>query len=72
MDLKADLKSVKTTVLGIVSGLVMILTQVLYVLDSDPETTGSMSLIVTGLGMLGVGVFAKDGDKSSEDVGVKK
>lgn len=54
--------------LGIIGALVLILPQILALLDGDPETVMSWEIVTTGLGMLGLGVFAKDGDKSTEDV----
>ena len=63
-----DIKSWKTTALGVISGLLMILPQIQNLLDGDPETVFSETVIMTGLALMGLGVTAKDGDKSTEDV----
>ncbi len=62
------LKSWQTTLLGVIAALVLILPQLQAVLDADPATVASWEAIATGLGMLGIGAVAKDGDKSTEDV----
>ena len=66
--LMQDLKSWKTTVAGLVGGLMLILPQLMAVLDDDPETVFVKTTFMTGLAMMGVGIAAKDGDKSTEDV----
>jgi len=69
--LMKDFKSWKTTALGFVIGLMTILPEIAAFLDSDPETVFSKTVFMTGLGMIGLGIAAKDGDKSTEDVEVK-
>ena len=69
MNLKGDLKSWKTTLLGVVAGLMLLLPQVKAVLDDDPKTVIDYNIVVAALGTMGIGVAAKDGDKTSEDVG---
>ena len=71
MNLTANFKSWKTTALGIVAGLLLILPQCSNYLDDDPKTVVDYNVIVAALGTMGVGFAAKDGDKTSEDVGVK-
>jgi len=68
MDIKKDLKSWKTTAMGIISGLIIILPQVRNLMDGDPETVFSETVLATGLALMGLGVASKDGDKSTEDV----
>jgi len=65
------MSSWKTTVLGVIGGLILILTQASNLLDNDPATLFELSQFIAGLGMLGVGWFARDNNKSSEDVGAK-
>ena len=66
--LMKDLKSWKTTGLGIISGLLVILPQIQNLMDGDPETVFSETIFMTGLALMGLGVASKDGDKSTEDV----
>lgn len=63
-----DVRNWRTTAVGWISGLILCLTQILYLLDNDLETVFEMPLFLAGIAMLGLGTFAKDGDKSSEDV----
>lgn len=65
------MKSRKTTIAAILTAAAIILMNIAGVLDDDPTTTFDMSAVIAALGVLGVGWFARDNDKSSEDVGVK-
>ncbi len=65
-------KSWQTTTLGIITGLMIILPQLQAVLDSDAATNPSWEMILAGLGAMGVGVVARDNNKSSQDVGVRQ
>lgn len=67
----ADIKNWQTTIVGFLGGLVICATQVIAALDGDPATVFELSIFFAGLAAMGIGFFAKDGDKSSEDVGVK-
>lgn len=69
--LLADIKNWRTTIVGFLTGLVIITTQIVAALDSDPATVFEIGIFFAGLAAIGIGVFAKDGDKSSEDVGIK-
>jgi len=69
--LKADIKNWRTTILGILGGIAICVPQLINLLDSDPATVFQLSIFLAGLAAMGVGVAAKDGDKSSEDVGIK-
>ena len=66
--MKKNLKSWKTTAFGIASFLAIMCTQVIAFTDGDPETTISITAIITALGLGSLGALSKDGDKSSEDV----
>jgi hypothetical protein len=68
VELIKDLKSWKTTVLGFLGGLMMVVPQIQAMFDDDPETVFVKSVFMAGLAMMGFGIAAKDGDKSSEDV----
>lgn len=63
------LRSWQTTVVGFLGGLAMVAVQLQYALDSDPQTVFDKAVLVTGLTLMGLGFFAKDGNKSTEDVG---
>lgn len=65
-----DLKSWKTTVLGIISGLMIILPQIQNLLDGDPETVFSETILMTGFALMGLGIASKDGDKTSKELGL--
>lgn len=71
MNVKASLKSVKTTILGICAGLAILVPQVKAIVDDDPNTNVSYEQVVAGLGLMGIGIAAKDGDVSSEYAGIK-
>lgn len=70
-NLLKDLKSWKTTIVGFLAGLIICATQIIAILDSDPATVFEIGIFFAGLATMGIGVFARDGDKSSEDVGAK-
>ena len=67
-----SMKSWRTTALGILAGIGLILAQLKAVLDSDPATVFELEQFLAGLGALGVGWFARDNGVSSEEAGVKK
>lgn len=64
--------STKTTLAGIIGGLAIIFMQAYYMLDMDPSTNFDFASIVEGLGLMGIGWFARDHDVSSEEAGLKK
>ena len=66
--LMKDFKSWKTTAMGFLGGLMIVIPQIQAMLDDDPETVFVKSIFLTGLAMMGIGIAAKDGDKSTEDV----
>lgn len=68
MDIKKDLRSIKTTVMGVLAGLAMLIPQLQNLFDGDPETKLSETVIVSALALMGFGITARDGDKSTEDV----
>lgn len=69
-NLTTNLRSWKTSAVGILSGVGILIAQLTVYLDSDPATVVSIEAIGTALALLGVGIFAKDGDKKSSDVGL--
>ena len=58
-----SVKQWRTTAVGWLTGIGILITQVVAVIDSDPETTFSVEGILAGLAALGIGTLAKDGDK---------
>lgn len=65
------MKSWKTTTLGILSGLGILATQVSYLLDNDAATTFSFEAVIAALGIMGIGIFARDNKVTSEQAGAK-
>ena len=63
-----DIRSWKTTLIGCLTGVAIIIPQLIAVLDSNPETVFELPLLLAGLAAIGIGTVAKDGDKSTEDV----
>lgn len=59
----------KTTTVGILAGLSIILAQVSYLLDADPQTTFSLEVVFSALGIMGIGFFARDNNVTSEQAG---
>lgn len=68
--LKADIKNWRTTAIGFLTGLGIIVPQLINMLDSDPETVFQLPIFLAGLAAMGIGVAAKDGDKSSKKLGI--
>lgn len=68
--LKADIKNYRTTAVGLLAGVIICATQLINMLDSDPETVFQLAIFLSGLAAMGIGVFAKDGDKSSKKLGI--
>lgn len=62
------LRSWITTVLGATVGGAMMLPTLMALLDQDPETVFVFKDLLPGLGILLLGLFTRDGDKTSEDV----
>ena len=70
MNLKSDIQSWKTTIVGFLTGLMLAAPQVINLLDNDPETLFDFNIFIAALGAMGIGVFAKDGDKTSKELGL--
>lgn len=69
--LRADIKNWRTTIVGIMTGLMLAAPQIINLLDNDPATIFDLNFLLAALGAMGIGVFAKDGDKSSKELGIK-
>jgi len=63
------MKSWKTTAVGFMAGAVLIITELIALLDGNAETEFVWANVAAGLAAFGIGFFARDNDKSSEDVG---
>jgi len=61
------MKNWKTTAVGILGGVILIIKNVIAVLDADTATNFSFEEITVGLGMLGLGWFAKDAGVSGTE-----
>jgi len=65
-----SVRSYRTTLLGIIAALLLLLPQIQAALDDDEATVPDWDQVKIALAMLGIGVVAKDGHKKSEDVGL--
>lgn len=63
------MKSWQTTAVGLLSAVIIFLTQAIAFLDGDPETVVSPEALVAALGVAGIGWFARDNNKTSEKAG---
>ena len=64
-------KSWQTTVIGIISGLILIAGQAINIIDGDPETVFIWERVVEGFGLMGLGWFARDKGVSDQDQGLR-
>ena len=68
MEAEMNKKSLKTTIAGVLTGVVILATQVLNLINGEPV---SIEAVAAGLGAIGIGIFARDDCRTSEDVGAK-
>lgn len=61
----------KTTVAGLLTGLASLAFQLSYFLDDNPATVVNFNEVWIALGVLSVGLAARDNSVSSEQAGVK-
>jgi len=64
-------KSWKTTLVGILTAAGIIAAQLGYIFDDKPETVFSLEAVFAALGALGIGIFARDANVTSEQQGIK-
>lgn len=64
------MKSWRTTALGVIAGLMIILPEI-GDLISDPENF-SITIVMSGLSAMGIGWFARDNNVTSEQAGARK
>lgn len=69
-NMSVNFKNWQTTVVGFLTGVGMCVAQLINLFDSDPETVFQLTLFMAGLGAMGLGFFAKDGNKSSRKLGL--
>lgn len=67
-NINKSLRSWKTTIVGVCAALVVVFTQFKNLLDADPQTVFDVNILWQGGLIALIGLFAKDGDKSTEDV----
>ena len=70
-NIKADIQNWRTTIVGFLTGLVLGASQIINLLDNDPETLCDIKILIAAFGAMGIGVFAKDGHRTSQDLGLK-
>lgn len=63
--------SPKTTLAAIVGFISLVMLQISYALDADPETVFDWAVIAYQIPILFGLLFSRDNDKSSQDVGVR-
>lgn len=61
-------RSIKTTIAGVLTGVIILATQVLNLINGEPV---SIEAVAAGLGAIGIGIFARDNNVTSEDAGAK-
>lgn len=54
------MKNWRTTAVGVLSGVALIITQLIALFDSDPATVFSLEGVLAGFAAMGIGWFAKD------------
>lgn len=67
----STIRSWKTTALGIVTALAILATEAKAALDDDPKTVVNWEAVATAAGVLGIGIWARDSDVTSEQSGAK-
>lgn len=64
-------KSWKTTLFGVLAGIMIIARQAQTAFDDDPKTNPSIPEIFAGLSLMGLGSSARDEGVTSEQAGAK-
>jgi hypothetical protein len=67
----STIRSWKTTALGIVTALAILATEAKAALDDNPKTVINWEAVATAAGVLGIGIWARDSDVTSEQSGAK-
>lgn len=66
------LVSWKTTATGVVAGLMLILPEAQALLDASPDTNPNWNMVAAGIALIFGLAAARDNNKSSQDVGVRR
>ena len=66
------MKSWRTTVLGILAGLTLLIGQAQAMLDGNPDTQPNVELVLAAIATMGIGVAARDNSVSSEKAGARR
>ena len=61
----------RTSLSGILTGVGMLCAQLSFGLDSDPKTLVDLNVIITAIGLIGIGMSARDNAVSSKTAGIK-
>lgn len=64
-------KNWKTTLTGLIAGLVVVLTAIRQYLSGEPVDGDVVIEAIVGISVILMGLFARDADKSSKQTGVK-
>ena len=67
----AAAKSWRTTALGFIGGLMLLLPEIQAVLDTDPGTNPAYQAIIAALALMGLGINTRDHSVTSEKAGAK-
>lgn len=62
----------KTSLSGIMAGLAILLAQAMTLTDSDPSTNPDYTQIIAGIGLITMGLSARDNSVTSEQAGAKR
>lgn len=61
-------KSWRTTLSGVIGGLIILLGQGMTLLDDDPKTNPEYTIVMGAVGMISLGLNARDETVTSEQV----
>lgn len=65
------LRNPRTTLVALLGAIIILLNQLVAVVDSDPETVFSLDAVINALAILGIGLFSRDSNVTSEQAGAK-
>lgn len=57
---ETESKDLKTTIIGVLTAIGVVVTQLLALLDGDPSTAFDLGILIGALGIGGLSFFAKD------------